>query len=307
MKTKILQMCPLSPDLDAALQRQYQVISWQADTANDLLAQHAQDIRGIATAAPVGVPGHLIEALPALQVISCRGVGLDKIDLAQCRARGIQVAGTFGTLSECVADLTFALLLDVVRQVGAAERFLRAGQWTKARYPLTTRVSGKRLGILGLGQIGREVARRASGFSMQIAYTNRSPVDAVDYRYEPSLQALAEWCDFLVVCVSGSQQLVTAPVLDALGPQGYLVNIARGSVIDEPALIQALQDGRIAGAGLDVFINEPEVPQALLSMGNVVLTPHIASGTTETRKAMEDLLLENLDAFFSEGSVRTPA
>jgi len=305
MKAKILQMCPLSPELDASLADEYDVVHWQGELA--AMAAHAEQISGIATAAPIGVPRELMDALPALKVISCRGVGLDKIDLNQARQRGIQVAGTFGTLADCVADTAFALLLDVARRITDSDRYLRAGKWLQARYPLTHRVSGKRLGILGLGQIGEQVARRASGFDMQIAYTNRKPVAGSSYRFEPSLPALAEWCDFLVVCVSGSQQLITREILDALGPNSYLVNVARGAVVDEPALIAALAEGRIAGAGLDVFAAEPQVPAELIAMDNVVLTPHLASGTVETRKAMEDLVLDNLKAFFAEGAVRTPA
>lgn len=311
MKPKLLQMCALSTDLDAALAEHYDVVAWwQATDSQALLAEHASDIVAITTAAPTGVPSALIEALPALQVISCRGVGLDKIDLNLTKSRGIQVAGTFGTLSDCVADLAFALLLNVAREVNNSDHFLRQGQWLQARYPLTTRVSGKRLGIVGLGQIGRQVAKRASGFDMQVAYNNRRAVADVGYQYEPSLKALAEWADFLVVCVAGSgetESLINQEILDALGPKGYLINVSRGKVIDEAALISALQDGRLAGAGLDVFAEEPTVPAALIDLPNVVLTPHVASGTVETRQAMEDLVLENLQAFFSEGQVKTPA
>lgn len=311
MKPKILQMCALSPELDAALAEHYQVIPWwQSKNTEVLLAEHGADIAGIATAAPTGVPSSLIEVLPALRVISCRGVGLDKIDLNLAKSRDIQVAGSFGTLSDCVADLAFALLLDVARQVSQSDQYLRQGQWLQARYPLTTRVSGKRLGIVGLGQIGREVAKRASGFNMQVAYNNRRPVSDVPYQHQPSLKALAEWADFLVVCVSGgseTQALIDQEIIEALGPKGYLINVARGTVVDEAALISALENGRLAGAGLDVFAEEPKVPEALIKLSNVVLTPHVASGTVETRQAMEDLLLENLQAYFSEGQVKTPA
>lgn len=311
MKPTVLQLCALSPALDAALAEEYQVLrGWEQPDTDALLAEHGSAIVGIATAAPTGVPRALIEALPALKVISCRGVGLDKIDLALAKDRGVQVAGTFGTLADCVADLAFALLLDVAREVAASDRYLRDGQWAKGRYPLTTRVSGKRLGIVGLGQIGRLVAKRGSGFDMEVAYNNRRPVADVDYRHEPSLKALAEWADFLVVCVaggSGTEALISRDVIEALGPKGYLVNVSRGTVVDEPALIEALQQKRIAGAGLDVFVDEPQVPAALIEMHNVVLTPHTGSGTVETRQAMEDLVLENLRAYFRDGQVKTPA
>lgn len=311
MPPEILQMCPLSPKLDAALAADFQIHRlWEQADAPGYLEQHGQRITGVATAAPTGVMPSIMTALPALQVVSCRGVGLDKIDLEAAQQRGIQVAGTFGTLSDCVADLAFALLLDCARQLSAADRYVRAGKWQQARYPLTTRLSGKRLGIVGLGQIGRMVAKRASGFDMQVAYTNRRRADGVAYRFEPELVELARWSDFLVITAAGgadTHHLIDARVLEALGPNGYLVNVSRGSVVDEAALLEALLEGRIAGAGLDVFEHEPNIAQAFLSLDNVVLAPHMGSGTVETREAMEDLVLENLRAFFNEGQVRTPA
>lgn len=311
MKPEVLQLCPLSPKLDAALAAEYQIHRlWEQEDVQRYLADQDQRIIGIATAAPVGVPAAVMAALPELRVISCRGVGLDKIDLEAAKQREIQVAGTFGMLSDCVADMAFALLLDCARQLSAADRFVRAGKWQQARYPLTTRLSGKRLGIVGLGQIGRLVAKRASGFDMQVAYTNRRRADGVAYRFEPELVELARWSDFLVIAAAGgadTHHLIDARVLEALGPSGYLVNVSRGSVVDEAALLEALLEGRIAGAGLDVFAHEPNIPRAFLSLDNVVLAPHMGSGTVETREAMEDLVLENLRAFFSEGQVRTPA
>ncbi|WP_462380261.1 2-hydroxyacid dehydrogenase [Pseudomonas sp. Marseille-QA0892] len=307
----ILQMCALSPKLDADLAERYEVIrGWEAPDQAALVREQGDRIVGIATAAPTGVPADLLQSLPALKVVSCRGVGLDKIDLSIARDRGIQVSGTFGTLNDCVADLAFALVLDVARHLSAADRYVRAGKWQQARYPLTTSVYGKRLGIVGLGQIGQQVARRASGFDMEIAYCSRRPVDGVGYRHEPSLRALAQWCDFLVVTVAGSAEtrhLIDADVLRALGSEGYLINVARGLVVDEAALVSALTERQIAGAGLDVFEDEPNVPAALLELDNVVLAPHMASGTRETRAAMEALTLENLERFFSEGKVKTPA
>lgn len=311
MKNRILQLCPLSPVLDAELAQVFNIHQWWNETDPDgFLQREGGSIAGIATAAPVGAPTELVNALPNLKVIYCRGVGLDKIDLVNAKQRGIQVSGTFGTLSDCVADMAFALLLDVGRELSMADRYVRAGHWLKARYRLTPRVSGKRLGIIGLGQIGKLVAKRASGFDMTIAYTNRNALKDCPYRYEESILRLAEWCDFLVITVAGgadTHHLISAEVLDALGPDSYLINVARGSTVDQGALIQALSERRIRGAGLDVFEAEPLVPQALLNLDNVVLSPHMASGTLETRKAMEDLVLENLKAFFSNGRVQTPA
>ncbi len=226
------------------------------------------------------------------------------------KARGIAVAGSFGTLDDCVADLAMGLAIDVMRQVSAADRYVRAGHWEQARYPLSVRVSGKRLGLVGFGNIGQVIARRAGGFDMDIRYHSRHPVPASALVHEPDLHALARWSDVLVVAVSGgagTRHLISADVLDALGPQGFLVNIARGSVIDEAALVAALSTQRIAGAGLDVFADEPHVPAALLTLDNVVLAPHMGSGTHETRKAMEDLLMANLQHYFEAGTVLTPA
>jgi lactate dehydrogenase-like 2-hydroxyacid dehydrogenase len=257
----------------------------------------------------LGADAALIEALPNLKVIAGFGVGFDKVDQAAAVRRGIHVSNTPDVLNDCVADLAFALLLDVVRGVSAADRFVRRGDWLKGRFPITTRVSGKRLGVLGLGRIGRAVAQRAGGFGMAVGYCNRQPLPDVDFTYHATPAALAGWCDILVVTAAGggaTRHLVDEGVLQALGPQGFLVNVARGSVVDEQALVRALVDKRIAGAGLDVFEDEPRVPDALLALDNVVLTPHVASGTEETRAAMADLVVENLHCYFTTGRLLTP-
>jgi lactate dehydrogenase-like 2-hydroxyacid dehydrogenase len=247
--------------------------------------------------------------LPALRVISSFGVGFDKLDTSRTIPRGIAVGHTPDVLNDCVADLAFALMLDVARGVSCAERFVRRGDWLKGRFALGTRVSGKRLGIVGLGRIGRAVARRASGFEMEVAYFGRTPVQGVPCAFQPSLTALAAWADFLVVTVAGgaeTRHLVDRGVLEALGSQGFLINVSRGTVIDEAALVDALVQGGIGGAGLDVFENEPQVPSALMALDNVVLLPHIASGTHETRQAMADLVLANLHRFFDQGALQCP-
>jgi lactate dehydrogenase-like 2-hydroxyacid dehydrogenase len=233
-------------------------------------------------------------------------VGYDTFDLAHARARGVQIGYTPEVLNDCVADTAFGLLIDTARQLSASERFVRAGRWPQGQFPLATRVSGKRLGIVGLGRIGRVIARRASGFDMEIRYHNRRPVSDVPYAYEPTLLGLAQWCDFLMVISAGGEgtrHLISAEVLQALGPQGHLVNVSRGSVVDEQALVAALQSKTIAGAGLDVYQDEPNVPEALLQLDNVVLLPHVASATHETRQAMSDRVLDNLRGFFATGSV----
>jgi hydroxypyruvate reductase len=311
MKPRILQTGSLSHYFDAALAESFDVYPlWKQDDPAGYLAQYGHAIEGVATLAPVGASTALIDALPALKVISCRGIGFDKIDLVSARRRGIQVSGTPDVLTDCVADLAFGLLIDVARHVSASDRFVRAGRWAAGKYPLTTHVSGKRLGIAGFGRIGRAIARRAAGFAMEVRYNDRKPVEGVPFGYEPALVGLARWADFLLVSVPGgadTHSLISSPILDALGRKGFLINISRGSVVDQDALVRALAEGTVAGAGLDVFADEPDVPEALLRMDNVVLTPHIGSGTVETRKAMEDLVLANLEAFFRSGKVLTPA
>lgn len=307
----VLQICPLSDYLDARLEEDYKVIRlWEGDGVQGLSSQKRECITGLVTKAPLGVPDDLWNCLPSLRIVSSRGVGMDRIDLSRARSRGVQVAGTFGVLSDCVADAAFGLLIDVVRRISAADRYVRRGSWAAGSYPLTTRVSGKRLGIIGLGSIGSRVARRAAGFDMQIAYCNPRVVPDAGYLFVRDPVELAKWCDFLVVAVPGNKQthhLVSDQLLAALGEDGYLINIARGTVVDEAALVRALEGGKIAGAGMDVFAHEPQVPEALLALDNVVLTPHFSSGTWETRRAMEDLVLENLSCFYEKGKVKTPA
>lgn len=251
----------------------------------------------------------IADALPALEIIAINGIGTDAVDLERARARGVRVTTTPGVLTTDVADLAVALMLAVSRRICVADRFVRAGSWPSAHLPLSVKVSGKRLGIFGLGHVGRAVARRAEVFAMPIAYCERHPVAEVSYRFVPDLKTLAEESHFLVVAVSGgtaTHNLVDRPVLDALGPAGILINVARGSVVDEAALVAALAEGRLGGAGLDVFAHEPEVPKALWAMDNVVLQPHQASATVETRRAIADLVLANLAAHFAGQEPVTP-
>ena len=236
--------------------------------------------------------------------------GYDKVDVAAAKRRGIAVSNTPDVLTDCVADLAFGLLIDVARGITAADRFVRRGDWQPgAAFPLTRKVSGKRVGIVGLGRIGRAIAERASGFTMDVRYHSRTPAPKVGWTYEGSLTALAEWADFLVIACAGgpsTHHLVSAEVLAALGPEGYLVNISRGTVVDEQALVAALVERRIAGAALDVFAQEPAVPAALLGMDHVVLAPHMASGTQETRLAMGRLMIDNLRSWYAQGTLLTP-
>ncbi|MFN4118112.1 2-hydroxyacid dehydrogenase [Acidovorax sp.] len=308
---RILQIGRLPlPALESELAARHQVtcLADQPDSAA-FLAEHGAEFTGVVTTAAIGLKGEVIAALPHLQVISSFGVGFDALDIDAARARGIQVGYTPGVLNDCVADMAFALMLDVSRGIAASDRFVRRGDWQKGRFALGSRVSGKRLGIVGMGRIGQAVADRATGFRMEVAYHNRRPAESSGLRYVESLQALAQWTDYLVVTVAGgtgTRHLVNQDVLNALGPEGFLINVARGSVVDQAALVRALTDRTIAGAGLDVFDNEPQVPAELMALDNVVLTPHSASATHETRRAMADLVLENLQAFYAEGAVRVP-
>lgn len=300
-RTTVLQIGPLMPALEARLREQHTVLSAQATTADAPLADRAEAARitAVVTSAPVGVPATWLAQLPALKVVSSFGVGLDRLPLEAARAQGLPVGYTPDVLNDCVADLAMGLLIDGARRIAAADRFVRRGDWLQGRFPLAMKVSGKRLGIVGLGRIGQAVARRAAGFDVDIAYTKRTPAEGVHWRHEASLLALAEWADFLVLTVAGgdsTRHLVNAEVLRALGPKGLLVNVARGSVVDQAALIACLQSGALGGAALDVLDDEPRVPAALLAMDNVVLTPHMASGTHDTRQAMADLTFANLHA-----------
>lgn len=300
-RSVILQIGPLMPALEATLREQLEVLSAQAPSAASPLANAADAARvtAVVTSAPVGIPAAWLAQLPALKVVSSFGVGLDQLPLDAARALGLPVGYTPDVLNDCVADLAMGLLIDGARRIAAADRFVRRGDWLQGRFPLATKVSGKRLGIVGLGRIGQAVARRAAGFDMAIAYNNRRAIDGVAWRHEPSLLALAKWADFLVLTVAGgpsTHHLVNAEVLRALGPKGLLVNVARGSVVDQAALITCLQNGDLGGAALDVFDDEPRVPAALMAMDQVVLAPHMASGTHDTRQAMGDLVLANLHA-----------
>ncbi|MFL1904838.1 2-hydroxyacid dehydrogenase [Streptomyces tauricus] len=306
----VLQVSPLLPALEKALAERHRTVRLhELPDPAAYLREQAEGVVAVVTSARFGVANSLMDALPKLGAIVHFGVGYETTDVAHARARGVDVSNTPDVLNDCVADLAVGGLIDVMRELSAADRYVRAGRWGAAPYPLTSRVSGKRVGILGLGRIGRAVARRLEGFGMDIAYCSRGPVSDVPYRYLPTARELAAECDAVVVTVAGgagTRGLVSAEVLDALGPRGFLVNVARGSVVDEPALVAAVREGRIAGAALDVFADEPNVPQALLESDRVLLLPHVASGTHETRQAMADLVLGNVQRFMAEGVLLTP-
>jgi lactate dehydrogenase-like 2-hydroxyacid dehydrogenase len=282
---------------------------WEERDPTAFIAAYAGDIRAIATRGDLGAKRDLINQLPNLEVIGCFGVGVDGIDLAACRERGVKVANTPDVLTEDVADLALALMLSIARQIPQADAYTRAGAWANGSFPLLTRMNGKRLGILGLGRIGLAIAKRAEGFSMSIGYHTRQPRPECAYTYYPTSVELARNSDFLVVIVPGgsaTDKLVDAKMLTALGPKGFLINVARGSVVDEEALLTALEKKTIAGAALDVFWNEPNINPRFFKLENVVLHPHGGSGTVETRAAMGKLVRDNLTAHFAGKPLLTP-
>jgi hydroxypyruvate reductase len=269
----------------------------------------APGIRAIAAQGETRVSEELMARLPALQLVSVMGVGYDGVDVAAARRRGVVVTHTPDVLNDEVADTAIGLMLCASRQLPAADRFVRSGQWLQGPMPLQRKMSGARLGIVGMGRIGKAIAHRAEAFGMTIAYTARSAKPELPHRFCASAAELAAISDFLVVITpggAGTRKLIDAAVLEALGPKGILVNVARGSVVDEAALVDALQRGVIGGAALDVFEDEPRVPQALIDMPQVVLTPHIGSATRETRQAMCDLAVDNLRALFDGRPLLTP-
>jgi len=310
-KIDALVVWPNRPEQMKVLDEVYRL--HRLDLAEDpelLLQEVAPRIRAVVTSHGGGFKQSLLERLPNLEIVASSGVGTDTLCVEACRERGIPVTHTPDVLTDDVADMGMLLLLATVRRLLPAERWIRDGYWeARGMMPLNTSVRGKRLGIVGLGRIGKAVARRAETFGLQVSYYGRRPQPDVAYPYYDDLAGLARDVDILLLAVpgdTGTQGLVSADVLQALGPSGYLINVARGAVVDEPALVQALQDGTIAGAGLDVFVDEPRVPAALLDLENVVLQPHCSSGTVETRGAMAQLVVDNLAAHFAGRPLLTP-
>lgn len=283
---------------------------WEAADPDALFAERGEDVRGLAVGSHSRIDGALFDRLPKLEIVANFGVGYDSVDVDAATERGLVVTNTPGVLDDEVADTALALLLMTVRELPQAERHLRAGRWAaEGNYPLTDlTVTGRKLGILGLGRIGEAIARRAEPFGMTVSYHNRSEKD-VPYRYHPSLLEMARAVDTLLVVVPGSaatRHLVDAEVLEALGPDGVLVNIGRGTVVDEAALVAALKTRTIRAAGLDVFEDEPNVPQELIDLDNAVLLPHVGSASKATRRAMGQLVVDNLTSWFTDGRALTP-
>ncbi|TDR93413.1 2-hydroxyacid dehydrogenase [Enterovirga rhinocerotis] len=282
--------------------------AWEHPDRDAFISSVASDIRGLAPGTHYRVNGAIFDMLPNLEIVSNMGVGYDTIDAKEAGRRGLIVTNTPDVLTDEVADLTVGLLLATVRQLPQVDRYLRAGEWLKKPYPLTATLRGRKVGILGLGRIGKAVAKRLEAFGLEIGYHGRSKQD-VPYRYEASLVGLAGWCDVLVSVAPGGAStdgIVNAEVFKALGPDGIFVNVGRGSVVDEPALIEALKTKTILSAGLDVFVDEPRVPAELIAMDHVVLLPHVGSASVETRRAMGQLVVDNLVSWFSGKGPITP-
>lgn len=301
------------PDWDIEALEQHFILHpyFEASNKKAFLAQCADSVRGIATRGDLGASREMIEALPNLEIISVYGVGYDAVDLDAARKRNIRVTNTPDVLTKDVADLGLAMMLAAARGVVGAESWARSGTWAKqGGYPLQIQVHGKRVGILGLGRIGYEIARRCAAFDMEIAYTDLAPRDfAADWTFVKDARALAEQVDFLFVATTGgaeTRHLVNRQVIEALGAEGMLINISRASNIDEEALLDALENKNLGFAALDVFDGEPNLNPRFTKLDNVLLQPHHASGTVETRKEMGRLVRENLIAHFSGHELLTP-
>ncbi|WP_159912661.1 2-hydroxyacid dehydrogenase [Pantoea sp. 18069] len=302
MKAHILQLNPiLIPAINEQLAALYTVHKfYELADQKAWLTEHGASVAAVITGGHTGISQALLEQLPALKVVAVNGVGTDAVDLAYCRGRGLPVTATLGALTEDVADLAIGLLIAACRNLCAGDRFVRDGQWELNPQPSATalarRFSGMRVGIVGMGRVGRAVAVRAAAFGCPISYTDLRPMEDIAHRFVPHLIDLARDCDALVLCAAAdsAEGIVNAAVLEALGPRGFLVNVARGRLVNEADLTAALVAGRIAGAGLDVFVDEPRVPLALRESDAVTLQAHRASATWETRTAMGEMVLAGI-------------
>lgn len=310
-KTSVLLTGPMTPRVLEGVTAAFDAHRlWEAPDRDAFLREHGASIRGIACNGAHGAIGAaLFDALPALEIVSNFGVGYDNVDVVEAQRRGIVVTNTPGVLTDEVADLTLGLLIATVRQIPRAEQHVRTGAWAKAGFPLTATLRGRSVGIVGLGRIGKAIARRIEGFGLPVSYHGRTRQPDVAYPYHASVVELARAVDVLIVITpggEGTRRMIDAEVLAALGPDGVLINVARGSVVDEDALIAALREKRILAAGLDVYENEPNIRPDFLSLDNAVLLPHVASGSVHTRNAMSQLVVDNLVAWFDGRGALSP-
>jgi lactate dehydrogenase-like 2-hydroxyacid dehydrogenase len=310
MKPDLIVTGKIYPPTLAALDAAYTTHKlWEAKDRDHLLASLADRITAVSSSNSGGIDGAMMAKLPKLKTISHFGVGYDTVDVDAAKKRGITVTNTPDVLTDDVADIAIALLLATVRKIPQGDRYVRDGKWLKGSMPLTDTIQGKSIGIIGIGRIGRAIARRAEAFNLKVSYQGPNKKNDVSWPYYADLTALAKDVDFLIAACPGGEAtrgIVSRPVIDALGPSGVFVNISRGTVADEGALLEALQQGRLGGAGLDVFVDEPRVPEGFLTLDNVVLQPHVGSASHHTRTAMGQLVIDNLAAHFAGKPLLTP-
>ncbi|XP_061359345.1 glyoxylate/hydroxypyruvate/pyruvate reductase 2KGR-like isoform X1 [Gastrolobium bilobum] len=306
----VLMTCPMHSYIEEELAKRFNLFKlWNYSSLRCFSEAHANSIRALVGNTKVGADANTIDSLPKLEIVSTYSVGLDKIDLKKCREKGIRVTNTPDVLTDDVADVAIGLALAVVRRICESDRFVRNGLWKNSDFQLTTKFSGKAVGIVGLGRIGSTIAKRAEAFGCPISYHSRSEKPETGYKYYASILDLAANTEILVVACALTEEtrhIVNRQVIDALGSKGILINIGRGQHIDEPELVSALREGRLGGAGLDVFEDEPYVPEQLLGLDNVVLSPHVGSDTVETCMEMADLVIANLEAHFLGNPLLTP-
>jgi len=308
MKPDILLFEPMLPLIEERLDAAYTVHRLYNPEQAAAIETVLPHIRAVATGGGSGISNEWIEKLPALGLVAINGVGTDKVDLKFARSRNIDVSTTPGVLTNDVADIGIALMLALFRHIAKGDDYVREGKWGKQVFPLGSSPNGKRVGILGLGQIGKTFGRRAEAFGMSVRYWNRSPVTDTNWKSCGTPVELAQESDVLVVCIAASaatQNIVNAEILEALGAKGMLINVARGSVVDEDALLEALKDGTIGSAGLDVFVGEPDIRDDFFTTPNTILMPHQGSATMETRIAMGELVLANIAAHFAGETLPT--
>ena len=309
-KPDVLMMGPLHPDLTATLEANYTVHRlWNAADRNALLADIGPRLRAAATTGHIPCPAALLDALPELKLLASFGVGYDAIDVPLLTSRGVTLTNTPDVLNDAVAEITIGMMIALARELLPADRHVREGKWLQGNYPLTFQLTGSRVGILGLGRIGRRIAELCAGFRMNVSYHGRREQPDQPYRFYANLVDMAAAVDWLVVIAPSNLAtvgMVSREVLEALGPKGRLVNVARGNLVDEVALVDLLTTGGLGGAALDVFVDEPRVPEALFGLTNVVLQPHQGSATHVTRRAMANLVARNIAAFFANQPLITP-
>jgi lactate dehydrogenase-like 2-hydroxyacid dehydrogenase len=309
MKPAVLLFVPIYPNTQAELETHYSVLRYFEHTDKEALFKQLQTCEILVTHGGRGVQASIMERLPKLKLVACFGVGVDAIDLDYCKVHGIAVTNTPDVLTEDVADMALALLLGCIRQIPQGDQYIRAGYWLKGAMPVTRSLQQAHVGIVGMGRIGQAIAKRCAAFNTHIGYHGPRKKADISYPYFDNVVTMAKWANVIIAACPGgkdTEKVISREALKALGPTGVLVNIARGSVVDQEALIEFLQSGELGGAGLDVFNNEPKVPQTLIDLGNVVMQPHQGSGTTQTRTAMGQLVLDNIAAFVGSQPLITP-